>query len=239
MLVVNADDLGWTREISDRILACYRHRRIHTVSAMTFMNDSERAADLAQGFGLPVGLHLNLTQDFTGKTVSAKLREQHRSVATYLRARKANQILFNPFLCKSFDYVFKAQCDEFCRLYGAQPIRLDGHHHMHLSMNMIFSTRITKGIKVRRNFTFRRGEKAFINRLYRYILDSWLAKNFRVTNYFFSIVPIEPARLNKIFELSKKWTVELMVHPGVKDEYQYLLSDKCQTWFLDRSSVIW
>jgi predicted glycoside hydrolase/deacetylase ChbG (UPF0249 family) len=206
---------------------------------MTFMDDSERAADLAQGFGLPVGLHLNLTLDFTGNTVSANLRERHRSVATYLRARKANQILFNPFLCKSFDYVFKAQWDEFGRLYGAEPTRLDGHHHMHLSMNMIFSTRIPNGVNVRRNFTFRPCEKGFINRLYRYLLDIWLARKFRVTNYFFSIVPIETARLNKIIALSKQWNVELMVHPGVEDEYQYLLSDKCQPWSLDESSIIW
>ena len=65
MLLINADDFGRTRETSDRIVNCYRQGCIHAASAMTFMKDSERAADLARQNGLPVGLHLNLTLDFT------------------------------------------------------------------------------------------------------------------------------------------------------------------------------
>jgi len=126
MLFVNADDLGWTNQITDRILNCYRHGLINSASAMAFMQDSERAADLSQQSGLPVGLHLNLTQDLTGQTVTSTLRDYHRSVAAYLNARKVNQILYNPFIHRAFNYVFQAQWDEFCRLYGKEPERLDG-----------------------------------------------------------------------------------------------------------------
>jgi predicted glycoside hydrolase/deacetylase ChbG (UPF0249 family) len=79
MLSINGDDLGWTREITDRILPCYQKGRIGSASAMTFMKDSERAAELARKGSLPVGLHLNLTLDFTGEVVPPNLRAQHRS----------------------------------------------------------------------------------------------------------------------------------------------------------------
>jgi chitin disaccharide deacetylase len=222
MLYVNADDFGWTEEITDRILACYRQRRVHAASAMTFMKDSERSADLARENGFPTGLHLNFTQDFTSGTVNAHLRNKHRSVATYLKARKLNQTLFNPLLCKAFDYVFQAQWDEFFRLYGREPARLDGHHHMHLCMNMLASGKLPRGLKVRRSFTFRPGEKNPLNRLYRYLVDRWLKSRFQCTDYFFSIVPISFHRIKRIILLSRSADVELMVHPGVKEEHNFL-----------------
>jgi len=225
MLIVNADDFGWDKETTDRILTCYRQGRLHSASAMTFMIDSERAADLAIENQLPTGLHINFDQDLTTRTTPAKFREHHRDVSDYLKARKWHQVLYNPFLRNSFDYVFQAQWDEFCRLYGEAPQRLDGHHHMHLCMNMLFSGKLPEGIRIRRNFTFYLGEKDHINRLYRHLVDRWLRSRFICTDSFFSMKPIEPERIRRIVLLSKSADVELMVHPGEDKEYQYLLSE--------------
>jgi chitin disaccharide deacetylase len=224
MLQVNADDLGRTEEITDRILDCYRQGRIHSASAMTFMKDSERAAELSRKVALPVGLHLNLTQGFTGDSVPKILKEHHRKVASYLTAWKFNQILFNPFLHKAFVYVFQAQWDEFCRIYGKEPDQLDGHHHMHLCSNMMISGRLPKGIRIRRNFTFSPGEKDPVNRLYRYLVDLWLKSRFTCLDSFFSLEPIDRERLQRIVNMSNFSNVELMVHPGVGKEYSFLLS---------------
>ena len=233
MLYVNADDLGWAKDITDRILMCYRQGVIFYASAMTFMKDSERAADLARQNSLPVGLHLNFIDDFTGGPVNLALKDQHRSVAAYLKARKFNQILFNPFLHKAFDYVFQAQWDEFCRLYGKEPSRLDGHHHMHLCMNMLVSGRLPKGLKLRRNFTFSPGEKDPLNRLYRHLLDRWLTSRFLCTDFFFSIMPCNQGRLKRIVSMSKLSDVEIMVHPGVRKEYFFLMSHEWATLISD------
>lgn len=226
MLFVNADDFGWNKEITDRILICYSRKRIHSASAMTFMSDSDSAAVLALGSQLPVGLHINLDQEFTGQTVPAKLRDHHRAVSSYLNARKWNQVLYNPFLRNAFDYVFQAQWDEFCRLYSTAPQRLDGHHHMHLCMNMLVSGKIPKGIRIRRNFTFYPGEKDPVNRLYRYLVDRCLNSKFLCTDYFFSIKPIDRKKIQKGVLLSKSSDVEIMVHPGVENEYLFLLSSE-------------
>jgi predicted glycoside hydrolase/deacetylase ChbG (UPF0249 family) len=224
MLFVNADDLGFTKEITDRILICYSQKRIHSASAMTFMIDSERAAELAIENQLPTGLHLNLDQELTARATPVKLREHHRAVSGYLKARKWNQVLYNPFLSTSFDYVFQAQWDEFCRLYGYAPQRLDGHHHMHLCMNMLFSGEIPKGIRIRRNFTFYPGEKPPVNLLFRYLVDLWLKSKFICTDSFFSMKPIDRKKLKKWVLLSKSSDVEIMVHPGIENEYLFLLS---------------
>jgi chitin disaccharide deacetylase len=224
VLYVNADDFGWTEEVTNRILTCYNQGRVNRCSAMTFMKDSERAAGLAQENGIPVGLHLNLTQELTGEGIGSALKTKHMAVADYLKARKINQLIFNPFLHRSIDYVFQAQWDEYCRLYGNEPTRVDGHHHMHLCMNMLVYWRMSKALQIRRNFTFNPGEKSPLNLFYRHLVDRLLKTRFNCTDHFFSIMPIEPARILKIILLSKSASVELMVHPGVEKEYRYLLS---------------
>lgn len=235
MLFVNADDLGWTDEVTNRILDCFLKRRIHSASAMTFMRDSERASELARGSNLSVGFHLNFTLELTGETVTASLRDKHKILATYLKARKFNQILYNPVLSKTFEYVFQSQWDEFCRLYGEEPKRLDGHHHMHLCMNMIASGRYPKGLKIRRNFTFNASEKELFNRLYRYLVDRYLRSRFLCTDFFFSMGPIDKGKLERLVLLSKSSDVELMVHPGVENEYTYLLSPEWGKLILDNN----
>lgn len=191
---------------------------------MVFMVDSERAANEAKERRMTTGLHLNFDQQLTCDGTPAKLRDQHGAISDYLKARKWYQILYNPFLRNSFDYVFQAQWNEFCRLYGEAPQRVDGHHHMHLCMNMLVSGRYPKDIKIRRNFTFRPGEKVLLNRVYRRLVDRWLTSRFNCTDYFFSLSPMERGRVQRIFLLAESADVELMVHPGMDEEYDFLLS---------------
>ena len=226
MLFVNADDYGRNQETTHRILTCYSARRIHSASAMTHMIDSQRAADLALECQLPTGLHLNLDHDFSATTIPTKLRDHHQAVATYLRLTKFNQIVFNPFLRNSFDYVFQAQWDEFCRLYGQAPQRLDGHHHMHLCTNILISGLIPRGIRVRKNFTFFSGEKSSLNRFYRHLIDRFLESRFVCTDFFFSMKPVSTSRLKRIVALSRSSNVELMAHPQLDNEFLYLRSDE-------------
>ena len=224
MLIVNADDYGLNADTTDRILACFTRKRIHSASVMTFMADSERSADAAREARLPVGLHLNFDEELTGPTVPPRLRRYHRATAHYLGSRKWNQVLYNPFLRNAFDYVFQAQWDEFIRLYHEEPQRVDGHRHMHLCMNMLLSGKIPKGIKIRRNFTFYRGEKDPINRLYRRLVDRWLQSKFLCTDSFFPMKPIDLTKLQRLVALSETSDIEIMVHPGCEKEYLFLLS---------------
>jgi predicted glycoside hydrolase/deacetylase ChbG (UPF0249 family) len=57
---VNADDWGGYPEMTDATLRCFQAGAISSTTAMVYMRDSERAAELARASGIPTGLHLNL-----------------------------------------------------------------------------------------------------------------------------------------------------------------------------------
>jgi chitin disaccharide deacetylase len=229
MLIINADDWGYNSAATDRILSCYERERINSTSAMVFMSDSQRAADLALNGGIEVGLHLNFTDLFTGDNLTPLLTDYQHRIASYLR-KKYCLVIYNPFLRKHFEYVFRAQYEEFVRLYGKVPAHVNGHRHMHLCTNVLIDGLIFPHEKVRRSFSFFAGEKPKFNRLYRRFLDIWVKRRYVCTDYFFSIAPIEDrARLRRIISFSQPYNVELMVHPQMVDEYEYLIGDEYMT----------
>ena len=109
MLIINADDWGRSMPETDAALRCYNRGRITSVSAMVFMEDSERAAGLAIGSGLDVGLHINFTEAFTASYVPRSLRRSHDRLRRFLRANKYALVIYNPFLRSAFREVFVAQ----------------------------------------------------------------------------------------------------------------------------------
>lgn len=226
MLIVNADDLGRCTIATDRIMACFAANRISAASAMVFMEDSERAAALAKASGLDVGLHINFTENFTGPDIPQQLRREHERICKFLRRSKYALLLYNPFLRGAFREVFRAQAKEFQRLYGQPPLRIDGHQHMHLCTNMLLDDILPARTKVRRNFSFTARQKGFVNRCYRYVVDRSLRQRHQLTEYFFALSQhLQPSRFRRVILAAKTAKVELMTHPEVDDEYNFLLGD--------------
>lgn len=226
MLIVNADDLGRLKPATDRALSCYAKQRITSTSAMVFMEDSERAAELALASGIDVGLHINLSERFTAGFVPPRLQEGHNRICRFLKSSKYALLLYHPFLRDEFRYVFEAQHAEFLRLYHRQPSHLDGHQHLHLASNMLMRHILPEGTKVRRSFSFRPGEKSFANRWYRAAVDRCLARRHRMTDFFFALAQhLTVDDLRRIVTLADTANVELMTHPQVPGEYDFLMSD--------------
>jgi hypothetical protein len=222
-LVVNADDWGRDPVTTDRTLECYERGAVSSVSGMVFMEDSERAAALARQKRIETGLHLNFTTRFSASNCPAGLREKQEEVGRYLLRHRYAQTLFHPGLMASFKYLVSSQIDEFRRVYGTDPARLDGHHHMHLCANVLFQRLLTPGTIVRRNFSVEAGKTGLANRLYRRVSDLALSRRHRMTDFFFSLPPLEPAsRLQRIYSLARKFVVELETHAIQPEEYQYL-----------------
>ncbi len=223
LLIVNADDFGRDTANTDRTLECVRRGAVSAVSAMVFMEDSERAAAIAREQGIEAGLHLNLTSPFTVSGCSPSLMEQQQRLARYLRGQKFASVFFHPGLTSAFEYVVSAQIEEFQRIYGAAPTRVDGHHHMHLASNILFAKLLPKGTLIRRNFTFQPGEKSFANRAYRKFVDNRLARRHRIVDFFYSLPPMDsPGRLERIFSLACDHFVELETHPINPAEHAFL-----------------
>lgn len=235
LLIVNADDWGRDRDTTDRTFECFPRGAISSVSAMVFMEDSERAAAMALGRGIDAGLHLNFTTPFSAPSCPVQLVQRQRELAAYLRHHRLAMVVFHPGLIRSFEYVMAAQLEEFSRLYGAAAERLDGHHHMHLCANVLLGRLLPPGTIVRRNFSFQPGEKSFGNRLYRKAVDGLLARRHHLADFFFSLPPLEPSgRLQQIFSLARNSVVEVETHPLRPEEYRFLTEGELFRWAGDR-----
>jgi hypothetical protein len=233
-LIINADDWGRTRETTDRTRECWERGSISSVSAMVFMEDSVRAAALARERGIDAGLHLNFTTPFSGGSYRAMLREHQQGIARRLLRHRFAQVMFYPELVRSFEYVVSAQLDEFRRIYGTAPQRLDGHHHMHLCANVLLRGLLPRGTIARRSFSFDRGQKSCANRLYRRGVDHMLARRHSLVDFFFSLMPLEPeARLEQILSLGRQFVVEVETHPINPREHQFLTGGEIFRWVKD------
>jgi predicted ATP-grasp superfamily ATP-dependent carboligase len=222
-LIVNADDWGRDCETTGRILDCVMGRTVSSVSGMVFMADSERAAAIAQEYGIDAGLHLNLTTAFSMASAPQRLVDHQERLSRYLSWHRFGHVVFHPGLANSFAYVVAAQLEEFRRLYGRAADRIDGHHHAHLCANVLFGKLLPEGAIVRRNFSFRPREKSLANRLYRGWVDGRLARRHRLVDYFFALEPVESTdRLGHIFPYARHSVVEIETHPINPNEYRFL-----------------
>lgn len=229
MLIINADDWGFNKLATDRCLSCYNNDRLTSATAMMFMEDSERSAELALDNNLGTGLHLNFTEKFSGRVYSSRLGEYHRDITAFFSRGRFRFLLFNPLLRKQIEYVYKAQYEEYTRLYNKVPTHIDGHHHMHLCTNMIIGRIIPKGTRVRLSLYHEPSQISLRNILYRQTVNAWLKRYYNCTDFLFDIKPIpSQKRLKKIINLAEALNIELMVHPEVKEEYDYLMGEEFQ-----------
>jgi len=222
-LIVNADDWGRDTHTSDRILDCVLRGSVSSASAMVFMEDSERAAAIARERGIDTGLHINLTTPFSAASCPRELKEHQQKIAKYLCGFSFARAIYHPWLATSLEYAVKAQIEEYSRLYGAEPKRFDGHHHMHLSANVLFSRLLPPGTIIRRHFSRESGEKLLRNALFRKFTDELLTRNHPVVDFFFCLSPLDrPGRLRRICLLASRSIVELETHPVNPYEYRFL-----------------
>lgn len=221
-LILNADDWGRDASTTACIRDCARLGALSSVSAMVFMAGSADAAESARAMALDAGLHLNLTTPFDGPKVPPALAARQRRIAAFLRSSRFAPVVYHPGLARDFAYVVRAQLEEFERLYGAPPARVDGHHHMHLCANVQFARLLPAGAAARRNFSFAPGEKGAANRWFRRLGDHWLARRHPLTDYFYSLPPLLPDRLRNIGALAATASVEVETHPVNPAEYAFL-----------------
>jgi hypothetical protein len=142
--------------------------------------------------------------------------------------------LYHPGLADSFEYAVAHQLEEFSRLYGRMPDRIDGHHHMHLSTNVLLQGLLPRGTIVRRHFSYEPGEKIFRNSVFRFFSRTLLGRQYRVTDFLFSLPPLAPpSRIHRIFNLAQNFVVEVETHPINPEEYRFLTGGDVLRWTND------
>ena len=222
-LILNADDWGRDHINTDRTYDCFQRGTVSAVSAMVFMEDSERAAERARERGIDAGLHLNFSAPFTAANSQSAVAERQSRLAWYLLLHPLARVLYHPGLRNDFEYVIAAQLEEYQRLFGCPPDRIDGHHHLHLCSNVVAAALLPAETLVRRNFWFRPGEKSFINRYYRQAVDRRLMRRHRVVDFLVNLQPLREERMEEIVSLAQRHLVELECHPVNQEEYVFLM----------------
>lgn len=228
LLIVNADDLGRDSETTDAILRCFEAQRITSASAMVWMSDSKRAAALAREYGLPVRLHLNLTEVFSDASAPRDVQERQASLARHFSRSRFAYWICNPMLQSTIEASIEDQIQGFEQLYGHRPTGLDGHQHVHTCLNVLLARSLRPIEAVRSTFTFSPTEKGPANRTTRAMMNRLLRRRFRSTHWFGSLRAVnsslDSTRLEEWIARARVSTVELMTHPGVPDELDYLMS---------------
>jgi predicted glycoside hydrolase/deacetylase ChbG (UPF0249 family) len=225
LLIVNADDLGGNRLATDRILGCFEAGSITSATAMVFMADSVRAARLARPSGLPVGLHLNLTQAFNAPDVPASVARRQARVVRFMAGARRRRFGFAPHLLDAVREAISDQLDRFRDLYGADPTHVDGHNHIHLNPTVLVS--LPGGWAVRPAADAGGPQRRVL--VPRRIRDWTLARRHPTVEYFFAITSVHPALggagLERALGLAAHGSVELMVHPDRDATFEVIGSD--------------
>jgi predicted glycoside hydrolase/deacetylase ChbG (UPF0249 family) len=131
-LIVNADDLGLSRGITDGILVAHAEGIVTSTSLMVNQAATEYAIDrLPEVPKLDVGIHLNLCQ---GRPVlpACSVPSLVGSDGCFLRPPEmARRLTFLRASAKEIEAEFCAQIDRL-RSYGLVPSHADSHHRFHI-----------------------------------------------------------------------------------------------------------
>jgi chitin disaccharide deacetylase len=230
LLIVNADDLGLTVPDTDAIVECFRAGAISSTTALVWMSDSDRAAELARREGMPTGLHLNLIEPYTAAAVPEHVAARQRRVVERLRAGGTGAQLYHPAWAEDFGRCITDQLARFHELYGRAPTHLDGHRHMHLVMNALLSRALGPVDRYRRPVNRTARESAAYKRMARSALGVLVGLRFTTTDVCFSVRSLHPALggagLDEELTRDHRRSVELFVHPGYGDELALLRADE-------------
>ena len=131
-LIVNADDFGWTRGITDGILLAHRRGIVTSTSLMVNQPATAYAVEqLASTPQLSVGIHLNLTDGrpvLTGRQVPSLVDSRGRFHPFSQLQRRLWRLQIRS---REVEAEFRAQIQQMKSL-GLAPTHADSHHHLHM-----------------------------------------------------------------------------------------------------------
>ena len=132
MLVINADDLGYSPHRDAGILDAFEKGYISSASLMVNGANAIAAAQRAKEMHMPVGLHLNLTEGNT-LTVANNLRNSKGKLFYKMGFWRLEK---TPGVLADILEETKAQVECFKSLMGYYPTRVDGHQHAHIASHV-------------------------------------------------------------------------------------------------------
>ena len=230
LLIVNADDFGWNRAATDLTVGCFAAGQITSTTALVHMEDSERAAELGREGDFPIGLHLNLTDPYTGREVPAAERERQAAACRIFGGGglKVRSWTYDPRISGLVEDAISDQLERFRALFGREPTHVDGHNHVQVCPNVV-RARALAGFKLRNAlwaWPSDRGAMAYARAARRALT----ARRFLSPRYFLDIAELHRLPAGQAaarLDLARESSVEVMCHPGFDHELEAL---RAPTW---------
>lgn len=243
VVIINGDDLGLTRAVSDGIFQAHENGLLTSASLMVNQQATEFAVrQLARYPNLGVGIHLNLCQGrpvLRPQVVPSLVGSDGRFLAPKdMQARLMTWRVSS----KEIEAEYRAQI-RLARAMGVDPTHADSHHHMHLFFAAVAPFRralVAEGIRWIRACRIRRRPPttrvggphsgSTLRRLgilaYMEFLSSGPFRSFRSPNY--RIETRRAAFPSNVDSMIKAWAeafqsleengvFELVCHPGCSD----------------------
>ncbi|KAM5191255.1 carbohydrate deacetylase [Mantella aurantiaca] len=132
-LVVTGDDFGYCPRRDIGIVECFQAGAISNVSLLVNGNSAASAANLANRYNIPIGLHANLSE---GIPVCGEL--QHNSTLIDAQGVFRGKMGIRKALAQGLLNIAEvrqelcAQVKLFRELTGQNPQHMDGHQHVHV-----------------------------------------------------------------------------------------------------------
>jgi len=237
LLIVNADDWGGSEATTDAILETFRAARVTSTSGMVYMADSDRAAAMAREAGIPVGLHLNLTQPFSDPATPVKVQDRQRRLSGILAGEgsdrhpgtaKLRRWLYDPGLRAEVDRVIADQIERFEALYERAPTHFDGHNYVDVCPNVFLSRALPAGSRMRNSLNRFPLERTPMG-VARTLRQGLRSKRFASTRYVLHVTELRLSSdgpLDPRLELARAVPIEVMGHPDDAAEHEILMSPR-------------
>jgi chitin disaccharide deacetylase len=219
MLIVNADDFGAGRNVTDPILEMLAAGVVSSTSAMVWMSDTARAASLARERSAPVGLHLNFTFPFNATAVPPPVRErQLRLTKIFGRESWRGDSHANPDRQLLVDAI-EDQLACFCETFG-RPTHIDGHHHVHTHPAVL--EHLPRDLPIRPVLSVPSRENASREERNRQLRRRFLSPEMCFA--FEDVHPLLGGAGLEALEHARRHSLEIMVHPKQEHERAALMS---------------
>jgi len=129
-LIINADDLGYSKHRDAGIFDAFKNSAISAASLMVNGPTAVEAAHKAIEMGLYLGLHLNLTEgpSLTGPSSITTNENEMFYKNDFLNLITTD---FQKYV-DAIDKETRAQIERFQELTGQFPCHIDGHQHVHI-----------------------------------------------------------------------------------------------------------
>lgn len=222
-LIVNADDFGLTRSVTDGIIKGAQHGIIRSASFIVNTDAFEYSVEQVKAFPqIDIGIHIAWVGEDSPVAQNAASLVKDKNFYPNWKSVIVNRVLKNIKLSDA-EREARAQIEKLLKT-GIHPSHIDSHQHLHLFPGFSeIIIRVAKDYRIPfvRCPDVRKKRLFYIHLFSKHLRKILLREGFPEPPEFFGFECSSSFSLEFLAEIAKKTPTdiaELMVHPGLEDE---------------------